>query len=221
MTTWQEIISKEQEKGYFVNLQKELEVLRTYGEEVLPPSKLVYSSFDMTPFDKVKIVILGQDPYHGPGQANGLAFSVPPSLKVPPSLVNIFKELETDIDGFVAPDNGCLISWAKQGVLLLNSVLTVKRGAAHSHAKLGWEIFTDHIIERLSQSEQPIVFLLWGSHAQRKGQNIDISKHKILAGPHPSPLSAYRGFFGCKHFSKANEWLRNKGVKEIDWSLKG
>jgi uracil-DNA glycosylase len=219
MTTWQEIISTEQEKEYFVNLQSELNIQRSYGEEILPPNEMIYNAFDLTPFEKVKVVILGQDPYHGPEQAHGLAFSVLPSTKIPPSLVNIFKELTTDIDGFVIPENGCLISWAEQGVLLLNSVLTVKRGCAHSHARLGWETFTDNIIEKLNQSEQPIVFLLWGSHAQKKGENIDISKHKILLSPHPSPLSAYRGFFGCKHFSKANEWLRNKCVKEIDWSL--
>ena len=172
----------------------------------------------------VKVVILGQDPYHGVGndnepQAHGLAFSVNPTIKIPPSLRNIYKELETDVDGFISPNHGYLSDWAKQGVLLLNTVLTVKQGQAHSHAKLGWEKFTDAIIEAINLQNDGCVFVLWGSHAQKKGKNIDANKHCVLNGPHPSPLSAYRGFFGCKHFSKANEWLKRNDKEIINWKL--
>ena len=172
-------------------------------------------------------MVLGQDPYHGVGkgdycnqpQAHGLAFSVTTNIKTPPSLVNIYKELVTDIKGFITPTHGNLTSWAEQGVLLLNTVLTVQQGQAHSHAKLGWERFTDEIISQINQYNDGCVFILWGAHAQKKGRSIDGSKHLVLNGPHPSPLSAYRGFFGCQHFSKANTWLLNQGKSAIDWRL--
>ncbi|HLR70485.1 MAG TPA: uracil-DNA glycosylase, partial [Pseudogracilibacillus sp.] len=169
-----------------------------------------------TPFHKVKVVILGQDPYHGLNQAHGLSFSVQPGIKKPPSLVNIFKELESDL-GCNTPYSGCLINWAKQGVLLLNSVLTVRKGEAHSHQWKGWENFTDRVIEVLNQKKHPIVYLLWGNAAQSKQPLIDTSKHYILKAPHPSPLSAYRGFFGSKPFSKTNAILRKEGLEEIHW----
>jgi len=165
-------------------------------------------------------VILGQDPYHGVDQARGLAFSVNRDDKIPPSLVNIYKELQTDIDGFEIPQHGDLSSWAEQGVLLLNTVLTVQRAKAHSHAKLGWETFTDKVIAQISAQNPHCVFLLWGSHAHTKGENIDRQKHLVLSAVHPSPLSAYRGFFGCKHFSAANAWLEAKGEAGIDWKIK-
>ena len=165
------------------------------------------------------MVILGQDPYHGEGQAHGLAFSVLPNIKIPPSLTNIYKELCTDIDDFVTPNHGFLQPWAKQGVLLLNTVLTVQQANAHSHAKLGWETFTDAVIAELNEQNGHCVFILWGAHAQKKGRNINNGKHLVLAGPHPSPLSAYRGFFGSKPFSQTNTWLASKGLSPIDWRL--
>ena len=165
------------------------------------------------------MVIIGQDPYHGPGQAHGLAFSVNQGMKVPPSLKNIFKELAEDIEGFKIPQHGCLNQWAEQGVLLLNTVLTVQRAKAHSHAKLGWENFSDALIGEISNINPHCVFMLWGAHAQQKGKNIDTDKHLVLTTVHPSPLSAYRGFFGCRHFSVANDWLVNKGLTPIDWQL--
>ena len=167
----------------------------------------------------MKVVILGQDPYHGPRQAHGLCFSVLPGIKTPPSLVNMYKELAQDIDGFQIPAHGYLQSWAEQGVLLLNTVLTVEQGKAHSHAKTGWETFTDKVIEAVNQHQSGVVFLLWGSHAQKKGRFIDRNKHHVLAAPHPSPLSAHRGFFGCGHFSLANQILNAQGKTTIDWHL--
>lgn len=183
------------------------------------PKDQVFSAFDMTPFEDVRVVILGQDPYHGAQQAHGLAFSVLPGVKIPPSLRNMYKELADDIEGFVPPTHGYLASWAKQGVLMLNTVLTVEEGKAHSHAKCGWETFTDHIIAQLNERNEPIIFLLWGAHAQKKGQAIDESKHFVLNAPHPSPLSARRGFFGCKHFSRTNELLKSQNLSVIDWRL--
>ena len=165
------------------------------------------------------MVILGQDPYHGAGQAHGLSFSVQAGVAPPPSLVNIYKELADDIAGFQIPAHGCLQHWAEQGVLLLNTVLTVRAGQAHSHAALGWETFTDRVIAMLNQEREGLVFLLWGSHAQKKGAFIDRSRHCVLTAPHPSPLSAYRGFFGCKHFSQANAYLQQQGLAAIDWQV--
>jgi uracil-DNA glycosylase len=177
-----------------------------------------FRAFELTPFDQVRVVILGQDPYHGEGQAHGLCFSVPPGLAVPPSLRNIYKELESDLS--IAPAaHGCLVSWAQQGVLLLNSVLTVEQACAGSHQDRGWERFTDQAIRCLSEQREGLVFLLWGAYAQKKGRLIDASRHLVLSASHPSPLSAYRGFFGCRHFSQTNAYLSQRAEKEIQWCL--
>lgn len=188
------------------------------GKVIYPPGSQIFAALDSTPFDRVKVVILGQDPYHGPGQAHGLCFSVAPGVAVPPSLQNIFKEIARDLD-LPRPTHGCLTSWAKQGVLLLNAVLTVERGLAGSHQGKGWEILTDACIEALNREREGLVFLLWGSHAQAKGRLIDNQRHLILKAPHPSPLSAHRGFLGCGHFSRANRYLEQCGRSPIDWSL--
>ena len=188
------------------------------GATVYPPGKDIFAAFDATPFDAVKVVILGQDPYHGPGQAHGLCFSVLPGVAVPPSLLNIYKELQAST-GFVRPDHGCLLPWAAQGVLLLNAVLTVEDGKPGSHQGRGWEGFTDHVVEVLNREREGLVFLLWGSHAQKKGAVIDSRRHRVLKAPHPSPLSAHRGFLGCGHFSSTNQYLANTGQSPIGWSL--
>jgi len=188
------------------------------GKRVYPPAPKIFAALDATPFDAVEVVILGQDPYHGAGQAHGLCFSVPPGVPVPPSLVNIFAEIQRDL-GIARPDHGCLLPWAQRGVLLLNAVLTVEDGKPGSHQGKGWEGFTDHIVETLSREREGLVFLLWGSYAQAKGKLIDSRRHCVLKAPHPSPLSAHRGFIGCGHFSAANRWLGGRGAKEIDWSL--
>ncbi len=185
---------------------------------VYPASRNIFAAFDATPFDAVKVVILGQDPYHGPGQAHGLCFSVRPGVPVPPSLDNIYKELARDT-GFVRPDHGCLLPWAQQGVLLLNSVLTVEAGQAGSHQGKGWEGFTDHVVDVLNRECGHLVFLLWGSYAQKKGAVIDTGRHRVLRAPHPSPLSAHRGFLGCGHFSKTNQYLARNDRTPVDWSL--
>ena len=192
---------------------------REAGRIIYPPAADVFNAFKATEFNQVKVVILGQDPYHGAGQAHGLAFSVRPKIDIPPSLVNIYKELADDIPGFRTPQHGCLQHWAEQGVLLLNTVLTVRAGQAHSHASLGWEQFTDRVITQLNEYREHIVFMLWGSHAQKKGAFIDRRRHLVLSSPHPSPLSAYRGFFGCKHFSQANAYLAAHGTAVIDWQV--
>lgn len=188
------------------------------GATVYPPGSEIFAAFDATPFDAVKVVILGQDPYHGPGQAHGLCFSVRPGVPVPPSLDNIYKELARDT-GFVRPDHGCLLPWARRGVLLLNSVLTVEAGQAGSHQGKGWEGFTDHVVDVLNREREHLVFLLWGSYAQKKGAVIDPRRHRVLKAPHPSPLSAHRGFLGCGHFSAANQYLVRTGQAPVDWSL--
>jgi uracil-DNA glycosylase len=216
---WQSLINAEANKDYFQKLNQNITKQRNEGLTIFPPEKEVFTAFSYADIDQVKVVILGQDPYHGAGQAHGLAFSVLPEVKVPPSLVNIYKELTTDIDGFFTPKHGYLTPWAEQGVLLLNTVLTVQQANAHSHAKLGWERFTDSVIHAINEQNDHCVFILWGAHAQKKGRSIDQNKHLVLAGPHPSPLSAYRGFFGCQHFSKANDWLENKGLTMINWCL--
>ena len=192
---------------------------RESGQAVYPPAADVFNAFKYTAFADVKAVILGQDPYHNAGQAHGLAFSVREGVQIPPSLANIYKELSEDIPGFQIPPHGCLTSWAQQGVLLLNTVLTVRAHQAHSHANLGWETFTDRVIAGLNEKREHLVFMLWGSHAQKKGAMIDRSSHLVLAAPHPSPLSAYRGFFGCRHFSQANAYLAAHGIAPIDWRL--
>jgi len=188
------------------------------GKVIHPPGPEIFSAFEHTPFDAVRVVILGQDPYHGPGQAHGLCFSVRPGVRVPPSLDNIFKEIQRDL-GIARPDHGCLTPWADRGVLLLNSVLTVETGRAASHQGKGWEGFTDAAIDALNREREGLVFLLWGSYAQRKGQLIDTARHCVLSSVHPSPLSAHRGFIGCGHFSAANRYLEAHGQAPIDWSL--
>jgi len=191
---------------------------RAAGARIYPPGPRIFGALDATPFDQVKVVILGQDPYHGAGQAHGLCFSVQPGVPVPPSLQNIYKELQRDL-GISPPAHGCLASWARQGVLLLNAVLTVEDGRAGAHAGKGWEGFTDHIVETLGREREHLVFMLWGSYAQKKGAVIDPRRHRVLKAPHPSPLSAHRGFLGCGHFSAANEYLARHGQAPVDWSL--
>jgi len=188
------------------------------GRKIFPPPKRIFAALNATPFDQVKVVILGQDPYHGPNQAHGLCFSVLPGVPVPPSLENIFKEIERDLS-IPHPDHGCLLPWARQGVLLLNATLTVQAHQAGSHQGKGWEGFTDAIVDQLNREREGLVFLLWGSYAQAKGKLIDTRRHLVLKAPHPSPLSAYRGFLGCGHFARANAYLREHGQTEIDWRL--
>ena len=191
---------------------------KAQGVRIYPPGAQIFSAFNATPFDAVKVVILGQDPYHGAGQAHGLCFSVRPGVIVPPSLDNIFKEIGRDL-GIRRPDHGCLTPWAERGVLLLNSVLTVEDGRAGAHQGKGWEGFTDHVVDVLNRECEGLVFLLWGSYAQAKGKVIDPQRHRVLKAPHPSPLSAHRGFLGCGHFSSTNEYLQRRGKAPIDWSL--
>jgi uracil-DNA glycosylase len=202
-------------------MQRLSEFLRTElraGKAIYPPPPRLFAALNATPFEQVKVVILGQDPYHGPGQAHGLCFSVPPGVQPPPSLQNIFAELQRDLQ-IPRPDHGCLLPWAQQGVLLLNAVLTVERGLAGSHHGKGWEGFTDAVVERLNRERENLVFLLWGNPAQQKGKLVDPRRHRVLTAPHPSPLSAHRGFIGCGHFSATNTWLREHGQTEIDWRL--
>ncbi len=199
-------------------LREFLRTEKAAGKTIYPPSAQIFAALDNTPFDAVKVVILGQDPYHGPGQAHGLCFSVQPGVRPPPSLLNIFKEIESDL-GIPRPDHGYLMHWAQQGVLLLNAVLTVERAQAGSHQGKGWEVFTDAVIEALNREREGLVFLLWGSPAQAKGRLVDSSRHHVLKARHPSPLSAHSGFFGCRHFSQANAWLQARSEAPIDWSL--
>ena len=219
MADWSDVIGDEKSKPYFQEILRYVEQRRRQGVVVYPPAPDVFNAFKLTSFEQTKVVILGQDPYHGPNQAHGLCFSVLGQVKQPPSLVNIFKELETDIPGFVMPTHGNLTGWAQQGVLLLNTVLTVEQGQAHSHANIGWETFTDCVIEKLNAHKEGLIFMLWGSHAQKKGAKIDKKRHQILRTVHPSPLSAYRGFFGCRHFSQANTILAEQGHPPINWQV--
>ncbi|MCL2896267.1 uracil-DNA glycosylase [Brenneria tiliae] len=216
--TWHDVLAQEKLQPYFINTLKFVGTERAAGKIIYPPQKDVFNAFRFTELHQVKVVILGQDPYHGPNQAHGLSFSVRPGVPAPPSLVNIYKELANDIPGFEIPRHGFLQSWAEQGVMLLNTVLTVEAGQAHSHANLGWETFTDRVIAALNENREGIVFLLWGSHAQKKGSIIDRQRHHVLKAPHPSPLSAHRGFLGCKHFSQANRLLEQQGLAPIDWT---
>lgn len=188
------------------------------GAVIYPPGKRIFNALDSTPFDTVRVVVLGQDPYHGPGQAHGLCFSVRLGVPTPPSLINIFKEIHDDL-GIAPPDHGCLQPWAERGVLLLNAVLTVERGNAGAHQGKGWERFTDQVVRLLNAERDGLVFLLWGSYALKKGAVIDRRRHRVLTAPHPSPLSAHRGFFGCRHFSQANAYLEDQGLPPLDWSL--
>ena len=199
-------------------LRSYLQTRKEHQAIIYPPGAQIFNALNSTPFDKVRVVILGQDPYHGPGQAHGLCFSVQPGVRVPPSLSNIYREIESDL-GISAPGHGCLQSWASQGVLLLNSVLTVERGQAASHQGKGWETFTDSVVQLLSDKRKGLVFMLWGSYAMKKGEVIDRRKHLVLKAPHPSPLSAHRGFLGCRHFSAANEYLQQNQQLPIDWSV--
>jgi len=215
--SWKELLINEFESPYFWELKKFL-VEEKKKNIVFPPGKLIFNAFDQTPFDKVKAVILGQDPYHGTGQAHGLCFSVPYGVEPPPSLVNIFKELHSDL-GIPVPNHGNLESWAKQGVLLLNATLTVCKDRAGSHQGKGWEKFTDSVIQKISEKKESVVFLLWGKYAQAKGNLIDNEKHHILTAPHPSPLSVHSGFFGCRHFSRTNKILTENGETPINWEL--
>lgn len=215
---WQTKLAQEFDASYMQELQRFITQKRAQGVEIYPQDEECFSAFSLTPFEQVKVIILGQDPYHGPEQAHGLSFSVKPGMKTPPSLLNIFKELNQDLNIPLA-DHGNLVTWAQQGVLLLNSVLTVEKSKANSHQGKGWETFTDKVIELLNSEHQGLVFMLWGSYAQKKGKAIDRDRHLVLEAVHPSPLSAYRGFLGCKHFSLANDYLTQHGKTAINWSL--
>lgn len=214
---WKQALKEEFEKPYFQELAKKVKAeYATPGQRVFPPGSKIFAAFDNCGFDETKVVIIGQDPYHGFGQANGLCFSVSPGVKLPPSLINIFKEVSADMGVPVSKD-GDLTRWARQGVLLLNSSLTVREGQPTSHSGIGWEDFTDAVVDKLNKDKEHLVFILWGSHAIKKGEKIDRSKHLVLTSPHPSPLSASRGFFGNHHFSKANQYLSEQGKKPIEW----
>lgn len=215
---WRSVLQQEFVKPYWLKLESYLQQRRCLGKVIYPPSTAVFSAFKQCDLDKVRVVILGQDPYHGPGQANGLCFSVPQGQSVPPSLRNIFKELGSDV-GAPTATHGCLTSWAEQGVLLLNTVMTVEQGQPNSHADKGWETFTDRVIHLINKNCDSVVFMLWGSNAQKKQWLLDEAQHLVLRSTHPSPLSAYRGFFGCGHFSRANQFLVSKGQAPIDWQL--
>ncbi len=215
--TWHDVIGSEKDQDYFKETLAYVANERKNGKTIYPPQEDVFSAFRYNELADIKVVILGQDPYHGPNQAHGLSFSVRPGVPAPPSLVNIYKELEKDIEGFTRPPHGYLASWAQQGVLLLNTVLTVEKGKAHSHAHLGWETFTDRVIAAINEHRSDVIFLLWGAHAQKKGKIIDTKKHHVLTAPHPSPLSAHRGFLGCRHFSQTNQLLQQQGLAPINW----
>ena len=214
--SWKEVLGEEFEKPYFRELSKKVHGAYLGSAPIYPPQKAMFTAFELCPFNEVKIVILGQDPYHSAGQAHGLCFSVQDGVKIPPSLHNIYKELRSDL-GISIPPTGNLERWAKQGVLLLNATLTVEASKPGSHQGIGWEQFTDAVIQKVSDEKEHIVFLLWGKYAQDKGSRIDVTKHLVLTAPHPSPLSAYSGFFGCKHFSQTNEYLKKHGKELIEW----
>lgn len=216
--SWKQVLKNEFEKAYFLEIVTFLRTERMAGATIYPPGSLIFNAYNTTPFDQVKVVIIGQDPYHGPGQAHGLSFSVQNGIATPPSLQNIYKELHTDI-GMPIPNHGNLTPWAEQGVLLLNASLTVRANQPMSHAKIGWSGFTDATIATISKEKEKVVFLLWGKFAQEKQVLIDETKHLVLKAAHPSPLSAYNGFFGCRHFSKTNEYLSKNGLSPINWNL--
>ena len=215
---WKDLLKDEFNKSYFQDISKHLKTEKAQGKTIYPLGGNIFNAFNLTPPSNVKVVIIGQDPYHGAHQAHGLCFSVQPGVQAPPSLVNIFKELKDDI-GINIPTHGDLTKWAKQGVFLLNASLTVRAGEPMSHAKIGWSLFTDAVIKKISEQKKHVVFMLWGKFAQEKRVLIDESKHLILRSVHPSPLSAHAGFFGCKHFSKANHYLVSKGIDPVDWQL--
>jgi len=216
--SWRKVLLNEFNQPYFQNIVHFLKNEKHKGEIIYPPGPMIFHAFDATPFDKVNVVILGQDPYHNPHQAHGLAFSVQKGVPAPPSLVNIFKEINNDL-GISIPPHGHLEKWALQGVLLLNASLTVEENKPMSHSKIGWHHFTDDVIRIISERKEHVVFILWGAFAKSKQELIDKSKHLILTAAHPSPLSAHNGFFGCRHFSKTNQWLQEQGITPIDWSL--
>ena len=216
--SWKKVLQEEFKKPYFELLTRFVKKEYLQNSPIFPPAKLIFNAFDLCPFDQTKVVILGQDPYHGNGQANGLSFSVNPGVAIPPSLINIYKELQDDLK-IPSPSNGDLTHWAEQGVLLLNATLTVKAHQAGSHQNKGWEEFTDAAIRALATQKEHLVFILWGAYAQRKGAFIDRKKHLVLTSPHPSPLAAYRGFFGNKHFSKTNKYLEQHQKKPIKWTV--
>jgi uracil-DNA glycosylase len=216
--SWKEVLADEFKKPYFRQITEHLKTEKEQGKTIYPPGPLIFNAFEKTPFKNVKAVILGQDPYHGPKQAMGLSFSVPRGVPPPPSLMNIFKELHEDT-GTPIPEHGDLTSWAEQGVLLLNASLTVRAGEPMSHSKIGWHLFTDSVIRTIGEEKKDVVFLLWGKFAQEKIALIEAKKHHILKAAHPSPLAAHHGFFGCRHFSKTNHYLLQKGLDVIDWAL--
>ncbi len=216
--TWSSALAEEKEKPYFKSILAALEKKRLDGETIYPAKADIFNAFRFTPLANIKVVILGQDPYHGPGQAHGLCFSVTKGILAPPSLKNIFRALEADLK-ISPPPHGCLDLWAQQGAFLLNTYLSVAKGQPQSHAKLGWEQFTDAVIKIICSQDRPIVFLLWGAHAQKKAAFVHNTKHLVLKAPHPSPLSAHRGFLTCQHFSKANDWLAKHSVSPMSWQL--
>ena len=217
-SSWLPHLQPEFEQDYMQKLSRFLREEKSRGKTIFPPGKDIFAALNTTPLDQVRVVVIGQDPYHGPGQAHGLSFSVPMGVRPPPSLQNIYKELSTDL-GLAIPQHGNLSAWASQGVLLLNSVLTVEAHQAASHQGKGWERFTDAVVNVINQHAKPSVFLLWGAYAQKKGHAIDRQRHLVLQSTHPSPLSAHRGFLGCRHFSQANQWLQQQGRTAIDWSI--
>ena len=217
--SWQQLLGEQKTQPYFIATLEQVKQARLAGQVIYPPEADVFNAFKLTELANLKLVILGQDPYHGPNQAHGLAFSVRKGVRVPPSLQNMYKELALEYPEFQIPEHGCLQAWAEQGVLLLNTVLTVVATQPNSHRHLGWEQFTDQVISAISAQCQGVVFLLWGSHAQKKGRLVDRKRHHILEAPHPSPLSAYRGFFGCNHFKQANQLLVEQGKTPINWQL--
>ena len=216
--SWKSRLESDFAQPYMISLRQFLLDRKGSGAVIYPPGDLIFNALNSTPFEQVRVVILGQDPYHGPGQAHGLCFSVLPGVRTPPSLANIYREIQSDL-GIAQPTHGNLQSWADQGVLLLNAVLTVESGQAGSHQGKGWEVFTDAVVQALTDGREGLVFMLWGSYAQKKGAVIDRRKHLVLKAPHPSPLSAHRGFLGCKHFSQANDYLQQNQQKPIDWSV--
>ena len=216
--SWKEVLKTEFKQPYFMQIVTHIKTEKATGKIIYPLGSNIFNAFNYTPFNKVKVVILGQDPYHGPGQAMGLSFSVPVGITIPPSLLNIYKELRNDV-GMPIPTTGDLTHWAKQGVLLLNAVLTVRANEPASHAKIGWMNFTDAVIQKISEQKEGVVFLLWGKFAQEKQNLIDQLKHHVLKAAHPSPFSADKGFFGCQHFSRTNQYLLNQGQDPIDWTV--
>jgi len=216
--SWLSRLQSQFDQPYMHKLKKFLQTRKKHRAVIYPPGPVIFNALNSTPFEQVRVVILGQDPYHGPGQAHGLCFSVLPGVRTPPSLANIYREIQSDL-GIAQPTHGNLQSWADQGVLLLNAVLTVESGQAGSHQGKGWEVFTDAVVQALTDGREGLVFMLWGSYAQKKGAVIDRRKHLVLKAPHPSPLSAHRGFLGCKHFSQANDYLQQNQQKPIDWSV--